>query len=38
MRSGAAVPREYVVPGLDDDDELAIAAAHIPVLKRRSEV
>lgn len=33
MRSGATGPREYVVSGLDDE-ELATAAAHIPVLQR----
>jgi hypothetical protein len=33
MRSGAPAPREYVVPGLDDE-ELTTAAAQIPVLQR----
>ncbi len=33
MRSGATGPREYLVPGLDDE-ELATAAAHIPLLQR----
>jgi hypothetical protein len=33
MRSGATGPREYVIPGLDDE-ELATTAGHIPVLQR----
>lgn len=33
MRSGTTGPRECVVPGLDDE-ELATAAAHSPVLQR----
>lgn len=33
MRSDATAPREYVVPGLDDE-ELATAGVHIPALQR----
>jgi hypothetical protein len=33
MRSGATEPREYVVPGLDDE-ELATTTAYFPVLQR----
>lgn len=33
MKAGASVPREYVVPGLNDED-IAAAAAHFPQLQR----
>lgn len=33
MTSGANVPREYVVPGLDDGD-IATAGVHLPALQR----
>lgn len=33
MKSGANVPREYVVPGLDDED-IATAGVHLPALQR----
>ncbi len=34
MKSGANVPREYVVPGGLDDEDIATAGVHLPALQR----